>query len=271
MEKINSLKRFLYKKALKINKRLRFAISVAFLASAMLFSTFFFFDKALFFIPFLIIVTYLATYFAVLEGIEKNEWIALFLMPAILSVSFYAFYFLVPGRWLTRLPFIAFYSISIYAIMLTSNIFNVGVEKNLQLYRAAFSINYLYQTIVSFFIFNIVFSLRLNFLLTSLIVSGVVIVLCLQFFWSQKLKHYWEKEVLLFSLLIGFLVFQLVAALSFIPLNASIFALFVTAFHYGLSGIVYNYLDQRLFKETIREYIFVLGFALVILLLSINW
>jgi len=271
MKKISLLIKFLYKKCLKVNKRLRFVIAALFLTFMMLFSTFFFFDKAIFFIPVLVVSTYLATYFAILEGIEKNEWVTLFIVPVILTVAFYSFYFLVPGRWLTRLPFILFYFVSIYAVMLTSNIFNVGVEKNLQLYRAAFSINFLYQTIVSFFIFNIIFSLKLNFFLNALICGGISVILSLQFFWTQKLKHYWEKEVLLFACFVGLIIFQTTMVLSFLPLNTAIFALSITALYYGLTGIIYNYLDQRLFKETIREYVFVLGFVLVILLLSINW
>lgn len=274
MKIIETIKLFLknlYKKALKINKRVRFGLSVCFLSLLMTFSTFFFFDKAVIFIPLLILGSYLMTYFAVLEGIEKNEWVTLFLIPIALTVSFYTFYFLVPGRWLTRLPFILFYSISIYAVMLSSNIFNVGVEKNLQLYRAAFSINYLFQTIISFFIFNIIFSFKFGFIISASICAVVTAILSVQFFWTQKLKHYWEKEVLLFAVLMGFLVFQLVLVLSFVAINVSILALFVTAFYYSLAGIIYNYLDQRLFKETIREYFFVLGFVFIILLLSINW
>jgi len=261
----------LNKKALKINKRLRFVISATILTAVMLFSTFFFFDRAIFFIPLLALLSYVLTYFAILEGIEKNEWVNLFIMPVILSIAFYYFYFLVPGRWLTRLPFVVIYAISIYALMLCSNIFNVGVEKNLQLYRAAFSINFFYQTVVYYLILNIIFSFKLNFIANGILVSLFTGILSLQFFWTQKLRHNWEKEILIFVLLISVMFFEAAVILSFVPLDVSIFALFLTALYYCLVGLIFNFLDQRLFKETIREYLIVLGFVLIITLLSISW
>ena len=82
---------------------------------------------------------------------------------------FLLFYFLFPTRWITRIPFIIFYSISVYAMFLVSNIFNVGVEKSLQLYRAAFSVNYFYQSLMVFLFANLILSLKLNFFLGGLL------------------------------------------------------------------------------------------------------
>src|SRR3989304_6573066 len=140
---IKNLRRDFQKWAIKIDKRVRFVVSAGLLGGIMLFATFFNFDRAIIFIPLIIILTFFFTYFSLVEGIEKMGWFGLFLMPILVSVSFYLFYFLFPGRWLTRIPFLIFYEISIYATLLTSNIFNVGVEKSLGLYRAAFSINFL--------------------------------------------------------------------------------------------------------------------------------
>jgi len=77
-----------------IEKRIRFVISTVSLALLLLISTFFFFDKASLFIPLLIIASYGATFFSLFEGIEKIEWYTLFLMPVLLSVAMYLFYFL---------------------------------------------------------------------------------------------------------------------------------------------------------------------------------
>src|SRR3990167_2882780 len=167
MEKFSE---FLQKKALKIEKRFRFVISALVMGSLMLLSTFFLFDKALIFLAVFLVFGYLFTYFSILEGVEGIEWFTLFLMPIILTVSFYFFYFLFPVIWLTRLPFVFLYGISIYAVLLCSNIFNVGVEKSLQLYRAAFSVNFFYQMGVSFLFNNALFSFRLNFLINSILV-----------------------------------------------------------------------------------------------------
>lgn len=259
------------KRAARIEKRFRFAISVLILTGMMLIATFFYFDKGFFFIPILIVSTYFLTYFSLLEGIKKISWFGLFLSPVLLTVFFYLFYFLFPARWLTRLPFIAIYGVSIYATFLCSNIFNVGVERNLQLYRAAFSVNFFYQALTNFLAFNILFSLKQNFIINFIVAGALSFVLSLQLFWTIKLKQAVETDNLLFATLTAIVVGQLALIISFVPLKPTVYALFLTASYYSLAGLIYNYLDQRLFKETIREYLIVWSFVLLITILSISW
>lgn len=263
--------KYFEKRAIKIEKRIRLVISVLILSSLLLFSTFFYFDKALYFIPILLFSSFVVCYFALLEDIYKMEWFGLFLMPIALTVFFYIFYFLFPGRWLTRLPFIFIYGISLYAILLCSNIFNVGVEKSLRLYRAAFSINFFYQSFLVFIVFNILFSLKELFLINMIVVGGAAFVLSLQLFWTIKLDQNLSKEIINYSLFMTILLTELSLVISFIPLRSTLAALFLTASYYSLGGVIYNYIDQKLFKETIREYIFVWIFVLIITLLSISW
>jgi hypothetical protein len=254
-----------------IEKRIRFVFSALALSVLMLIATFFFFDKAIFFVPLFILVTYFLTFFSVLQGVEKAEWLTLFLMPVIFTIAFYLFFLLFPVRWLTRVPFIMIYAFSLYAILLTSNIFNVGVEKSLQLYRAAFSVNYFYQTLVVFLVSNVVFSFRLNPLVNGGIMFVIIFLLGLQLLWSVNLKTSIDRQIVHYSLLISFLLVQITIVLSFLPLKLSVIALFITAAYYSLCGLLYHYIEQKLFTQTVREYIVVLGFVLAILILSIQW
>lgn len=260
-----------YKKSLSIDKRYRFAVSTVILTVLMLFSTFFPFYFWPLFVPIFMIGTYALTYLSILEGIEHSEWFSLFVMPILVTVAFYFFYFLFPGRWLTRIPFILLYGISIYAMLLCSNIFNVGVEKNLQLYRAAFSVNFFYHAITSFFLFNILFSLQQIFLVNVAVSMVVGFVLGLHLFWTIRLNLYWEREVVQYAALVAGILAELALILSFLPLKIPIYALVLAASYYCLTGLIYNYIDQRLFKETIREYLTVLGFVCIIAVLSLNW
>lgn len=256
---------------LRFEKRIRFIIVTAALSVTLLISTFFFFDKAWLFIPLLIILAYGAVYFSIIEGIEKIEWMTLFIMPVLLTVSLYLFYFLFPVRWLTRIPFIIFYAVSFYAMLLVSNIFNVGVEKSLQLYRAAFSVNYFYQTIIIFLGSNIILSLKLSFLEHLVIFFVFISAMAIHLFWSIKLDWHFEKQVIQLGLLVGFIIAQIATVASFVPLQTSVFALLITASYYGMGGLSYLHLDQRLFKETIREYVFVIVFVAAIVIFTINW
>lgn len=259
------------KRATKVDKRIRFVSSALILTSLLLVSTFFLFDKAPFFIILFVISGYILTSLSILEGIDKIEWLMLFLMPIALTVAFYLFYFLFPVRWLTRLPFIIIYGISIYAVLLCSNIFNVGVEKSLQLYRAAFSVNFFFQLLVAFLFFNTILSFKLNFLVNSLIVAVLSFLLAIHLIWTLKLDLKLERYIFLFAFFIALLLGELTSVLSFIPLKPIIFSLFLSATYYSLAGLIYNYVDQRLFKETIREFVTVWVVVLVIVFLSISW
>ncbi|OGK09803.1 hypothetical protein A2767_03460 [Candidatus Roizmanbacteria bacterium RIFCSPHIGHO2_01_FULL_35_10] len=262
---------FLQKKALRVEKRFRFVISTMIMGLAVLFSTLLLFDKAVIFLLIFFVFGYLTTYFSLLEGIEGIEWLTLFIMPIILTVSFYLFYFLFPVRWLTRLPFMILYGISLYAVLLCSNIFNVGVEKSLQLYRAAFSINFFYQAIISFLFYNALFSFRFYFIFNALAVLITASLLAFQLVWSVKLDLKVDRKTVIYSLLIGLVMGELVLIGSFVPVKPTVLALFLASSYYSLSGLIYSHLDQRLFKETVREYVSVWLIVLLITFLSISW
>lgn len=254
-----------------IEKRIRFVISTIGLTLVLLISTFFFFDKSSLFIPLLVLASYGATFFSLYEGIEKIEWYMLFLLPVLLSVAMYLFYFLFPVRWLTRIPFILIYSISMYAVLLSSNIFNVGVEKNLQLYRAGFSVNYFIQTMVFFLLGNVLASFHWGFLANAMIFGLLSFGMSLQLYWSIRLDMHLRKEVLNHAWLTALLVGEGSLLLSFFPLQESIFALVVAVLYYCIAGLTHLHLDERLFKHSVREYATILIVILAILFLSISW
>lgn len=254
-----------------IEKRLRFVISALIMTFLFLLSTFFFFDKAVIFIPILAIAAYMCTFFAVYEGIEKNEWIMLFMLPVLLTVASYFFYFLFPVRWLTRIPFVITYGISIYAVLLSSNIFNVGVEKNLQLYRAGFSVNYFLQTITFFLLANVIVSFHWGFLANAFIFSILAFILSLQLYWSIRLDLHISKEVLHYALLTMLVVGEVSILLSFMPIQTSIYALTVSVIYYCTAGLAHLHIDERLFKNSLHEYAAILIVIGAIVLLSSSW
>ena len=271
MLNLKQLKKSFDKKIIRIEKRYRLVISTVLLTSLMTVASFFGFEKSIIFVPILIVLTYFFTYFSLIEGIDKIGWFELFLMPLLVTITFYFVFYLFPGRWLTRMPFFIIYGISIYAVLLCSNIFNIGVEKSLGLYRAAFSINFFYQTIVMFLFFNLIFSLKQIFYV-NMIAAGIVgFILSLHLYWTIRLKKHIEKEVLHLSLLTGMVLGELAMLISFIPLETPIYSLFLTSSYYSVAGLTYSHIDQRLFKETIREYVGVFIFVLIITILSISF
>lgn len=255
----------------RIKKRRRFLISTAIATLTVTFGTFFGFQNIIFVIPFLIGIVYIFTYFALLEDVTNHEWLMLFLHPVLFTVSFYLFYFFLPARWLTRMPFAILYSISFYAIILSQNIFNVGVEKSLQLFRAAFSVNFLFLTISSFMGFSLLMSFHQYFFINGIVSLLIVFPAVLQFLWSVNPTARVDMNVLKYAMFVSVIVGEAATILSFIPINPAMFALFLTALFYSLSGLFQAHMQKRLFSEVIREYAFVLVFISGIVLLSLQW
>ncbi len=269
---MKNISNFFFKRFIKIDKKVRIVISTMIISFAMLFSTFFFFDKAWFFIIIFTVLIYFLTYFSLLEGIETIEWLMLFFMPVVFTIASYLFFFLFPVRWLSRLPFIIFYSISIYGLLRGSNIFNVGVEKSLQLYRAAFSINYLFQTITIFFLTNFLFSLKFDPVTNGGIMFIIGFLFSVNFFWTIKLDSFIDRRLIKYGLLVAVILAEETICFSFLPFETSILSLLLTATYYSLTGLIYAFLDERFFKEVIREYLTILIIVFLISFITlIRW
>jgi len=254
-----------------IRKRRRFILATIFLTVMMTCATFFGFQNLPFVVPILIVAVYGATFFAILEGITEAEWLLLFIHPIGFTLGFYLFYFFLPGRWLTRLPFAVLYSISIYAILLSQNIFNVGVEKSLQLFRAASSVNFLYLTITLFISLSLLFSFHLNFLVNGLVTVLLAFPVALHFFWSTDPQANLEIDIVKLSTCVACILGEVAILFSFVPINSAMFALLITSLFYCLSGLLQANMQGRLFQTVIREYLFVLSFIGVIVFLSLQW
>lgn len=255
-----------------IPKRVRIVASTLFMTGLLLVTTFFPFTESwYYFIPLIIVTSYLATYIAIFEGIDGVEWYMLFIMPVLLTLALYLFFSLLPVRWLTRLPYLVLFSLTYYAILLTSNIFNIGVEKSLQLFRAAFSVNYLFQTFMVFLLMLVTLSFKQNFFVNALSVAIFTSLLAAQLFWTVNPNDTLQKEVVRYGNGVGLLMTELAIILSFLPLKTNVAALVCAATYYTISGIIYHHLDGRLYKNVAREYIFVFACVIFIAMLTLQW
>ncbi|MFA9289280.1 MAG: hypothetical protein ACEQSA_05380 [Weeksellaceae bacterium] len=255
-----------------IPKRVRIVVCVLMMLALLLVSTFFpFVESWYIFIIVFFLGSYFTTYIAVFEGLDGVEWFTLFIMPVLLTLTLYLFFSLLPVRWLTRLPYLMIFGFSYYAILLTSNIFNIGVEKSLQLYRAAFSVNYLLQTCIIFLSILATFTFKQHFIVNALVIGIVSFLLSIQLFWTVKPEHAFDRQLLRLGSGVAVLMFQLGIIISFLPLSTTIAALLSTACYYSLTGLVYHAQEEKLYKNVIREYSFVFFFVVLIVLLTLQW
>src|SRR3989344_93598 len=248
----------------QIEKRRRFVIASLFLSILLLFSSFVSFTQLKYIIPLIVVLTYGVVFFAILERINGIEWYMLFVHLVYFTIFYTLFYFLLPIRWLTRIPFVGLYGIVIYALLLSSNIFNVGAVKSVQLFRVAFSINFFLISITAFYIFSIILSLKLHFFLDFILFGILIFPITIQFLWSINPSTVFNKELLKYSLLIILFIAEAGLIFSFMPIRSIIFALFLTALFYSMLGLFHAYIDGRLFKDRVREFLFVLFFVFII-------
>ncbi|MEK7165872.1 MAG: hypothetical protein AAB874_03655, partial [Patescibacteria group bacterium] len=157
----------------------------------------------------LVTLSYVMSFLVLRENLSGWAYVTTLTLPAYYSGAVYLFYLLLPTRWLTRLPIAMLYSVGIYAILLTENIYNVAAERNIQLLRAAHSVGFLLTLLTTFFLFDTVVSLHLPFYLNMLLTLVIVFPLELQALWSMELTPGISRTSLIAAACITLLMVEL--------------------------------------------------------------
>ena len=217
------------------------------------------------------IITYFFSALVLRQDLSRWEWLTLLILPAFYSAAIFLFYFLLPTRWLTRIPIAILYSIGMYAILLTENIYNVAAQRNIQLLRAAHSVGFLLSLVTVFLLSEILISLHLPYYLNSLFTLCIIFPLTLQALWSIELTENISALSWWGSVVVSVICVGLVGVFSFWPIPVTIEALFVTTVFYSLIGIIQQHLVGRLFENTLREYLLILILGLILIIFTTHW
>lgn len=268
-------KYFRLKKFHFLDKQQRFVIHTFSLTAGLLITQLIWTDYRFLLIFILALVSYILTAWSLKEDIKGTEWILLFILPVFFTVSVSLFYFLLPGRWISRLITTVIFAIGTYAIVRTVNIYNVAVERSIQLLRVAQTVGLLISLVVVFFSTIVIYSLRAPFGVNILFMMPIIFVLALQSLWSVKLEARFTKPLLIYSGIIALVIGEVIGSLSFWPIFRSsglaITALFICSIYYCLIGIVQHFLLGRMFANTVREYIISFLFMLILLISTARW
>lgn len=219
----------------------------------------------------LVVLTYLLSAWSLREDLAGVEWLTLFILPAMYTAAINLFYFLLPVRWLTRLPTAFLFAVGMYAILLVENIYNVAAERTIQLLRAAHSVGLLITLFTLFLFFSVVFSLHLPAYWNVLLVFLISLPLSLQSLWSMRLDPRIDGEILIFTFLTSLSFAEFAFVFSFWPIQGVIEALFLTTIYYTIVGLVQQNLVERLFRQTITEFVSVAGVVFVLVLITTSW
>lgn len=275
LSRLNTKIRFYYLRSRRKNsfldKRQRFVIQTVFLTAGLLITQLIWQDVRFAMVGILSLLSYLLTAWSLTEDVKGIEWYMLFILPVFFTLSVSLFYFLLPARWFIRIIILTVFSVGTYATLLVENIYNVAVDRSIQLLRAAHSIGFFITLIVIFLSSNIVFSLRLAFYYNFLLVSIFSLILSLQSLWSLNLDRTISRKILLYSLTVSLSVGEIALVLSFWPIENATYSLLITCMYYVLIGIAQLNLQEKLFFQSIKEYIIVFIIIIFLSIIVTRW
>src|SRR3989344_1729071 len=110
------------------------------------------------FIAGLSILAGILSLWALREGLNLVKAAVLVILPIFFTAAVSSFYFLLPIRWLTRLPVAFSFGLMFYLLLLAQNVFNVAAIRTIPLYRAASTAAFLFALLSAFFIFNVIYA-----------------------------------------------------------------------------------------------------------------
>lgn len=216
-------------------------------------------------------LTYVFCAWGLYEDLSGVEYLTLFILPVSFVTSLAFFYFLLPQRFLTRLPIALIFAVGVYAILLVENIYNVAASRTIALLRAAHSIGLLITLLTYFLFLTLIFSFHLNFWQNGIGVLLISLPLILQSLWTIRLEVKLSAELLIYSFFLALGFGELALIFSFWPMPTIVEALFLTTVFYSLVGATQQFLMERLFKGALREFLTVAGLVFFFVLLATKW
>lgn len=220
---------------------------------------------------FLAVSTILLSIFALWGELSGIKYFLLLLLPVYFVMGATLFYFLLPVRWLTRLPFAVLFGISVYLLMLTSNIYNVAAIRTIALLRAAHAVGLLFSLVSTFFLTNVLFSLHLPFYLIVCGVSLIVLPLYLVGLWSYELEDFVSRRVSGYAAIFTLVTAQVALLLSFWPVAPINGALAISTTMYVLLGLTQFEFNERLKARTVWEYLAVAILVFAVIVITTRW
>lgn len=258
-----------------LDKQQRFVLQTIILTGGLLITQLVWSDIRFPMVIILAAASYILTAWSLKEDIVGIEWIVLFILPVFFTSALSFFYFLLPDRWISRLVTLTIFAVGTYAIVRAENIYNVAVERSIQLIRVAQTVGLLITLVVVFFSITAIYSLRVTFFQNMLLITPIIFALTFQSLWTAKLESKITKNLLLYSFIVSFCIAELVGCLSFWPIFKStplaITALFISSTYYCLVGIIQQYMTGRMFINTIKEYVGSFAIMFLLLLVTTKW
>ncbi len=200
------------------------------------------------------LVTYLISSWSLSDDLQRYELFTIVPFPTLYATAVGLFYFLLPTHFLSKVFILLFFGVGMYALYLTSNILSVAKGRTIQLLHAAHAIGLLFTLLTSLLFLNTIFSLRLPFWWNTGLVAISHFPLIFTSLWSIRLTPHIEREIITLTSMLTLVLSELAMIFSFYPLPVWHISLFIMSFLYIGLGILHNYLNGRVFTNTLGEF-----------------
>ena len=256
---------------LNLNKRHKIIISSALLTIGLLSTHLVDFNLRFRFLAGLAVFAYFSSLWSLWEGLNLTKAFILLILPTFFTVAVASFYFLLPVRWLTRLPVAFLFGLTFYLLLLAQNVFNVASLRTIPLYRAASTASFLFTLLSAFFIYHVIFAFNLLFLWNGVLVAAVSFPLILQVLWSIQMEDRITAAIVIQSFILSLILGELALSFSSWPSPTTIWSLSLSSAMYVLLGLTTQRLRGRLSNRAVWEYMCIGAAVLLISFFTTSW
>jgi len=256
---------------MKITKRQKIIIASTLLTIGLLSTQLVDFNLRFKFIAGLSILAYILSLWALWEGLNKTKAIILMILPTFFVLAVSTAYFLLPVRWLTRLPVLIIFGLTFYLLLLAQNVFNVASIRTIPLYRAASTASFLFTLLSAFFVYNVIYAFKLLFIWNGLSVALVSFLLILQALWSLDMEDRLSSSKVIQSAILSLILGEFALAFSFWPINNIIWSLSLSSAMYVLLGLTTQELRGKASSRVVWEYLIIGAVVFGVAFLTTSW
>lgn len=253
-----------------IDKRQKFVTAVIALSFGLFFTEFQFNQSGILIAFILPVITSLFLLWAIFADLRENKSYQAFILPFFYSLSFGFFYFLTPTTFIARLVLTVIYAFGLYSLFLSQNIFIVSSSRTIQLLSGARIVSFVITLISFFFLTNIVYSFHAIIFPVIVLIGIYSYMLIYHSLWTYTLQKNTQPLALWVSALTVCII-EVATLVWFWPSNPTVTALFLTGFFYTVVGLSHIWLEKRLFKGILWEYVWVGTIVFFVLLLFTTW
>jgi len=217
------------------------------------------------------VVAFLLSAFAMRENLHGISWFTLLTLPTLFTAAIALFYFLLPVRWLTRVPFVLLYAIGMYALLLTENIYHVASGRTIALLRAAHSVGFILTLVTYFLLIQTLFAFRFPFYINTVLTGLISFSLVFQSLWAMVLEDYGIARLWHLSIAICVVLSELAWVFSFWPNQSTLKVLLLVTSFYGTVGMGQQYVDEKLYKKNVIEFFILCLIIFCVVLMGTHW